>query len=205
MQVRSAGRHIAVEGRAQMPLPPRALLATLALLAGFLDSSHARPGVGGVATPRAALSFIADDAFGHFATREEVLGIWEMVPLAPEIQARVNVVNPWPAKYQYFVLLSDGRITWMVTDRKPDDPSKGGLIAAFNRLPGWNRFEFVGKGVLVVSYPDIPRLRELWSVQIVTKPFALLGVEHRPGDMLMSLDDGHGRPVYRRLLRRMPD
>ena len=30
------------------------------------------------------------------------------------------------------------------------------------------------------------------------------GTEFKAGDLLMSLDDGHGNPVYRRLLRRIP-
>ena len=57
---------------------------------------------------------------------------------------------------------------------------------------------------MVVTYSDRPGERERWGVNLLAQDFTSGGTDFKKGDLLMSLDDGHGNPVYRRLLRRLP-
>lgn len=182
----------------------RILLITFVFLVTSLSSAFGRVDANPAIVHRPSAILVADSGIGHFALREEILGVWELIPYPPEIQAKVNKVNPWPARFQYFVILGDGRITWMMTNQKPEGLNEKSLIETFKQLPGWNHFDFKN-GFIEITYPDIPGLKELWSTQIITKFMTPMGLEHRPGDMLMSLDDGHGGVIYRRLLRRMPE
>lgn len=54
-----------------------------------------------------SVTYAGAEDLGGFAEPEEIIGIWEMIPLP--FEQRINNVNPWPAKYQYYYISHDGK------------------------------------------------------------------------------------------------
>ena len=142
------------------------------------------------------------DERGGFAKPGDVVGYWQMIPMSAELTAK-NVENPWPLPHQYFAIYANGEMfshmSTHATDHTP--ASLDQLHATF---PNAVRYAFDADGFMVVTYSDRPGERERWGVNLLAQDFTSGGTEFKAGDLLMSLDDGHGNPIYRRLLRRIP-
>ncbi|WP_346353088.1 hypothetical protein [Azotosporobacter soli] len=139
---------------------------------------------------------------GHFAKPEEIVGYWELVQW-PEALKRINKVDPWPATpYQYFVFYADGKAASIMStlERKT---TRSDLDESNKVLRGAMSYEYK-EGIMLIRNAQIPGYQEKWGVNIIEKKFQAAGVDHLPGDMLMSLEDGTGKVVYYRHLRRMP-
>ena len=143
----------------------------------------------------------ADDR-GGFAQPGDVVGYWQMIPMSAELTAK-NVENPWPLPFQYFVFYANGEtFAHMSTHATAHTPASLDQLHAM--LPKTVRYAFNADGFMVVTRADQPDARELWGVNLLAQDFTSGGTDFKKGDLLMSLDDGHGNPVYRRLLRRLP-
>ena len=144
---------------------------------------------------------LADDR-GGFAQPGDVVGYWQMIPMSAELAAK-NVENPWPLPHQYFALYANGEMfAHMSTHATDHTPASLDKLHAM--LPKTVHYAFNADGFLVVTRDDQPDAKELWGVNLLARDFTSGGTDFKAGDLLMSLDDGHGNPVYRRLLRRIP-
>lgn len=147
--------------------------------------------------------FLFSDEGTRFAAQADLVGDWERIPFPP---GTVNKFEPWPMQYQYFAARPDGRINWMMTSQRQEGMTAGQLDQTLDRTPA-NRYQFSG-GFAVVTYPDIPNLKEVWLTRAVLKDTVIGGVESKAGDVLMAmLQNGLGgdiQPTYIRLLRRLP-
>lgn len=143
----------------------------------------------------------AEVSFARFATQEEVIGYWDLVQW-PEDMKRKQKVNPWPATpYQYFVFYDDGHLFYkMSTEESLTTPKE--LDALYAMFPPTITYE-MKNGFMLVRHSNLPGYGELWGVNIITKRIVIGTIEHLPGDLVMSLDDGKGQVVYYRHLRRM--
>ena len=167
------------------PLPFR--LAPALFLACILSSAAVRA---------------ADDPRGGFAKPGDVVGYWQMIPMSAELTAK-NVENPWPLPFQYFAIYANGEMfAHMSTHATEHTPASLDQLHAM--LPKTVRYAFNADGFMVVTRDDQPGTQELWGVNLLAQDFTSGGTDFKKGDLLMSLDDGHGNPVYRRLLRRLP-
>ena len=148
-----------------------------------------------------ATSLACADERGGFAKPGDVVGYWQMIPMSAELTAK-NVENPWPLPHQTFAIYANGEMfshmSTHATDHTP--ASLDQLHATF---PNAVRYAFDADGFMVVTYSDRPGERERWGVNLLAQDFTSGGTEFKAGDLLMSLDDGRGNPVYRRLLRRI--
>ena len=145
---------------------------------------------------------VSADERGGFAKPGDVVGYWQMIPMSAELTAK-NVENPWPLPHQYFAFYADGEMfSHMSTEATAHTPAS--LDKLHGMFPGAVRHAFNADGFLVVTYADRPGEQELWGVNLIARDFTSGGTDFKAGDLLMSLDDGRGNPVYRRLLRRLP-
>ena len=144
----------------------------------------------------------AEASRGGFAQPGDVVGYWQMIPMSAELAAK-NVVNPWPLPHQYFAIYANGEMfAHMSTHATDHTPASLDQLHAM--LPKTVHYAFNADGFMVVTRDDQPDARELWGVNLLAQDFTSGGTDFKAGDLLMSLDDGHGNPVYRRLLRRLP-
>ncbi len=149
-----------------------------------------------------AASFARADDRGGFAKPGDVVGYWAMVPMSAELTAK-NVENPWPLPHQYFAIYANGEMfAHMSTHATEHTPAS--LDKLHGMLPKTVHYAIDADGFLVVTRDDQPDAKERWGVNLLAQDFTSGGTEFKAGDLLMSLDDGQGNPVYRRLLRRIP-
>jgi hypothetical protein len=145
-------------------------------------------------------SSVADDP-GRFATKDDVIGFWKMLPLkSPE---KVNKVNPWPLPYQWFAFYEDGSLTSMAST-EDKVLSRKELAEAFDIVKSSAPRYSWSNGFMVVTYLSPPST-EHWGVNIVTSNLELSIGKLQPGDLIMTLAGGSdGGPVYYRILRKVP-
>ena len=144
----------------------------------------------------------AEDERGGFAKPGDVVGYWTMIPMSAELTAK-NTANPWPLPYQYFAIYANGEMfSHMSTDATDHTPAS--LDKLHEMIPHSVHYAFNADGFMVVTRDDQPDQKELWGVNLIAQDFSSGGTDFKKGDLLMSLDDGQGNPVYRRLLRRLP-
>ena len=143
-----------------------------------------------------------DDPRGGFAKPGDVVGYWTFIPMSAELTAK-NTVNPWPLPHQYFAIYANGEMfSHMSTEATEHTPAS--LDKLHGMFPDAVHYAFNNDGFMVVTYADRPGEKELWGVNLIAQDFSSGGTDFKKGDLLMSLDDGQGNPVYRRLLRRLP-
>ena len=148
-----------------------------------------------------AASRTGADERGGFAKPGDVVGYWQMIPMSAELTAK-NVENPWPLPHQYFAIYANGEMfAHMSTHATEHTPASLDQLHA--TFPNAVRYAFDADGFMVVTHADQPDQPELWGVNLLAQDFTSGGTEFKAGDLLMSLDDGRGNPVYRRLLRRI--
>lgn len=139
---------------------------------------------------------------GQFATKQDVIGYWEMIPI-PDAE-EINKVDPWPMPYQWFSFYEDGTLATMGSSEHESKTTED-LESVFTILED-SRFtwEFEPGGFLVVTSPDISGYQEAWGVNVITEERSLGPMEVKPGDLLMTLAGGEdGGPIYFRHLRRV--
>lgn len=76
------------------------------------------------------------------------------------------------------------------------------LDELYKSFPKYITYE-MKNGFMLIRHSNVPNYGELWGVNIVTKRTMIGSIEHLPGDLIMSLDDGKGKVIYYRHLRRM--
>ena len=149
-----------------------------------------------------AASLARADERGGFAKPGDVVGYWQMIPMSAELTAK-NVENPWPLPHQYFAIYANGEMfSHMSTHPSPQTHESLDKLHAM--FPNAVHYQYNKDGFLVVTHTEQPLDKEYWGVNLISRDFTMGGTEFKAGDLLMSLDDGHGNPVYRRLLRRIP-
>ena len=143
----------------------------------------------------------AEDPFGRAATPAEVIGAWERMPYPAAVAKEINRVNAWPLPFQYFLMLEDGRINWIMSRARQIGLTRQGLLETLERLP-WNRYK-ARPGRMEIDYPASPEIRESWRIDIVTRDLLVVGLPHRKGDLVMSLEVGGSEIIYYRTLRKL--
>ncbi len=143
----------------------------------------------------------ADDR-GGFAKPGDEVGYWTMIPFSEELAAK-NTENPWSLPHQYFAFYANGEMFSHMSSH-PSEPTHESLDKLHAMFPNAVHYQYNKDGFLVVTREDQPFNKELWGVNLISKDFSMSGTDFKAGDLLMSLDDGQGNVVYRRLLRRIP-
>lgn len=131
-------------------------------------------------------------------TRGELIGFWKKVPFPRE--SKLNKVNPWPEKFQWFAFYENGKVYSLMMD-EDDDFTAEQLKHLFTVLPADKTPDFVYNGTfLTIDNKDDKDYREVWGLNLFDKD---LNTSLKRGRLIMTLDDGKGNVVYYRLLERV--
>ncbi len=176
------------------------LLIAVILLLGPRETLAAHPRMRAGPTEQSAPTLLVDDAIMQKATKEQLVGAWEMIPVSPDM----NKANPYPLPFQYFAIMADGRIGSMMASKKQEGMTGRILVEALNHA-GWDHYEFQ-TGALILTHAQAPSRKEAWQVLVVTKDAVIRDLPHRKGDIVMVLLNGSDlHPIYFRHLQRLPD
>jgi hypothetical protein len=131
--------------------------------------------------------------------RSELIGFWKKVNLPNE--EKINKVNPWPLKYQWFAFYENGKVYSMMTNTDSNYTSKE-LQDIFSILPEETTPNYTFDGHFVtIDNKEIKDYQELWGVNLFAKDVEFI----KKGSLLMTLDDGKRKAniIYHRLLSRI--
>ena len=128
----------------------------------------------------------------------ELIGFWKKVDIPNE--EKMNQVNPWPQKYQWFAFYENGKVYSMMADEDENYTSKQ-LSEIFSVLPSDKTPNYELKGqFLTVDNKEIKDYQEVWGVNLFAKN---INGFLKKGRLIMSLDDGNGNVIYYRLLEKV--
>ena len=140
------------------------------------------------------------------AMSADVAGAWQMLRLPSEVALQVNSSPRFSEPYQWLLIVADGRIGLVTSPGPPPSPyTAASLRGVFEREPNWDAYTLVG-GIMTVTTPGVVGVfakRDVWQVDVVSAPGALLGLAVQPGDVVMALRGQYGDLVYRRVIRRI--
>ena len=133
-----------------------------------------------------------------FSQKNVLLGFWKKVEIPNE--DKLNQINPWPQKYQWFAFYENGKVYSMMSDKDYDYSSKE-LKEVFNVLPYDKTPNYILNGqFLSIDNKEIKDYEEKWGVNL----FAIdVNDFVKKGNLIMSLDDGKGNVIYYRLLKKI--
>jgi hypothetical protein len=118
-------------------------------------------------------------------TKEDLLGCWELVDFSAEAKRKINQVEPWPAKYQWFCFEADGTLGSMMSN-KPRSVTSAELKKSFAVLPKTLRYEVVRSG-LVKTDQDNGGQVIVWLASFMGKDVAFDGKLLKQGTLTMGV------------------
>lgn len=146
----------------------------------------------------------SSDGYHRACTARDIVGTWEVVKWRAlvtfgEKDKRSSYFHP----HQLYQFTADGTLKSM-TSTKPFD---SGSSRALDRVPTVISYHFPSAGQLETKRTDLASHRERWVCHFVTKHVddASHQVHLRQGDVVMTLLDRSGKPLFIRQLRRMSD
>ncbi len=146
----------------------------------------------------AAISQEKKSEAGGPPSLSELIGFWKKIDIPSE--DKLNQVNPWPQKYQWFAFYENGKVYSMMINEDENYTSKQ-LAEIFSILPSEKTPNYELKGqFLTIDNKEIKDYQELWGVNLFAKD---INDFLKKGRLIMSLDDGSGNVIYYRLLERV--
>lgn len=137
----------------------------------------------------------------NFANKSQIIGHWELVQWPDEAKKKMNKVDPWPSKYQWFAIYENGTMFSMMSTH-PEQVNSKKLDELSRMMPSTVSYT-LKNDTFLVRHSDIKNYEEVWRVNVITKRIEKNGVEFLPEDILMSLYRGKSMPVYYRHLRKI--
>ncbi len=191
----------------------------LPLLALGLVAACAEPGLrfgDDAAAPVAVPATAEKPALTRPALAADLLGGWQNLALPVELRQPSQPQGALAAPWQWYLFLPDGRFGIVASESAPLGPvTTTDLRAEFESAP---HFDFYAMGP--TGWDGIPgrlkiepanaagysfRGRQIWQVDLVMNAGRGLGIDLKPGDLVMTLLDSAGAPLYYRALRRIAD
>ncbi len=143
-------------------------------------------------------SHAQNSSAGGPPTEKQLIGFWKKVNHPNEDE--INIVNPWPQKFQWFAFYKDGSFNSMMMDEDANYSAKD-LNTMFKIFPHNQSPQYILNGqMLLITQPTIPDYQETWGVNLLAMDINELLTK---GRLIMSLDDGAGNPIYYRILERV--
>jgi hypothetical protein len=145
----------------------------------------------------------AAEVYSRVATKQEILGCWELVQWPEDVKKQSNKQDPWPGtKYQWFKFYEDGHMTMMMSSHN-EAHTKQELDSIMDSLPSVIKYTYYDQGVMIVTRTDIKNYGEIWNVSYCIKRRIVGKADFKPGDLVMVLKNVKKEIVYYRQLRRV--
>ncbi len=128
----------------------------------------------------------------------EIIGFWQKIEHPNE--KKVNKVNPWPLKYQWFGFYKNGKVYSMMTSEDTTYTAKE-LDEIFKSLPEERVPNYKLNGQFIyIDNKEIKNYLEVWGINLLRKNAS---ATLKKGMLIMTLDDGKGNVIYYRILKKV--
>ena len=135
-------------------------------------------------------------------SNEEIVGCWKLIDFSEKVKRKMNTVDPWPVKYQWFCFDRDGTLN-TVSSSVENETSESELRKAFNILPKEIKYSIPQKGVMITEHKSVNQ-KLAWGIKFTKDPIVLDGKNIEKHTLIMILFDNKiEKPIYHRFLRRI--
>ncbi len=143
----------------------------------------------------------------------ELIGSWQMVQLPPSFIQPTRPTSPFSNSWQWFIVspmdgTGVGRIGIVTLVEAPKVPLNDQILAdTWAQAPMYDTYRMAG-GVMSITPVAVTgwsaQGTQTWRIYTVTNAGLMLGMQAIPGDVLMTLTTPDNKPLYYRMLRRVP-
>lgn len=139
----------------------------------------------------------------HVESLDQIAGCWEMIVFSEETKNKMNEIDPWPAKYQWFCFSAEGSLKTMSSSVADQNISTAGLQEIFARVPHDIECFIPEPGVIITKQLSVKQ--DLgWLARFMGAPAIVDGIKIEEGTLVMSLySEKENKTVYSRFLKRM--
>lgn len=152
-------------------------------------------------------------AMMNVAQPNELIGSWQMVQLPPSFIQPSRPTSPFSNPWQWFIIspldeAGSGKIGVVSRADAPKVQVNDQILAdAWSQTPIYDTYRMAG-GVMSITPLAVTgwsaQGTQTWRVYTVTNSGLMLGMNALPGDVLMVLTTPDNKPLYYRMLRRIP-
>jgi hypothetical protein len=149
----------------------------------------------------------------NVAQPNEIIGSWQVVHLPPSFVQPTRPTAPFSNPWQWLIIspmdaAGVGRIGLVTRAEAPNVPVNDQILAdAWAEAPMYDTYRMAG-GVMSITPVAVTgwsaQGTQTWRLYTVTNPGLMLGMQALPGDLLMTLTTPDNKPLYYRMLRRVP-
>ncbi|WP_374383296.1 hypothetical protein [Dongia sp.] len=149
----------------------------------------------------------------NVAQPNEIIGSWQLVQLPPTFIQPTRPTAPFTNPWQWFIVspmdqTGTGRIGLVTRADPPKVPVNDQILAdAWSEAPMYDTYRMAG-GVMSITPVAVTgwsaQGTQTWRLYTVTNAGLMLGMLAQPGDLLMTLTTPDNKPLYYRMLRRVP-
>ena len=136
----------------------------------------------------------------------DIVGCWERIDFSKEAQKKVNEIEPWPIRYQWYCFESDGYLHTMGSTKHTTQTSAT-LHDSFKSLPKETKYTIPQKGIIltVQNIPNSTSKQSLtWGANFTGDTVIFDGKTVNKGALIMSLyNKEKQKNVYYRYLVRV--
>lgn len=132
----------------------------------------------------------------------DLVGCWERVDFSEEAKKKINEIEPWPTRYQWFCFEQDGTLSsFMSTESKKMTPSE--LRELFKQIPIEFSFELLPNSIIKTEGKSAKQTI-YWSSALLGNTVTFDDKVIEKGTLIMSLfDNNKKKVVYSRYLKRL--
>jgi len=117
---------------------------------------------------------------------EDMFGCYKRINFPEQITKKMNSIEPWPAKHQWFCFDYEGNM-YSLSQSNDAVYTEEDLWKAFKKLPKDITYTIPKKGI-VITVQKSAKQKILWSTRIIKGYFLIIGGKHIPdGSLVMSL------------------
>jgi hypothetical protein len=133
--------------------------------------------------------------------QDDLPGLWTVVRWTTYIDP--SQLNSYAAPHQWFWISLDGSIRSVVSNRPNDQV--GAIRETLEAMPEVVHFTSPANGVIETTRSDQPGAAERWLAYTITAnlPAGENNPEQLAGDVVMTLIDQSGKPIYTRQMRKL--
>ena len=138
-------------------------------------------------------------------TKDDVFGCYEKINFSAEVSKKMNAIEPWPAKFQWFCFDDDGTM-YNLNQSDHTEYTEDVLWEAFKKIPKDIAYTIPRKGI-IVTVQKSAKQRILWGASKVKGILFRVGNQNIPnGTLIMSLYSPKVKKhIYHRFLKRVAE
>ena len=140
---------------------------------------------------------------GYGDAYADIVGCWERIDFSEEAKKKINEIEPWPIRYQWYCFETDGTLyTYGSTDYTKQTSTS--LREMFKLVPKEISYSFPQKGIIKTEHRS-GKQTIIWASTFMGNTVSFDQKTIEKGTLIMALYDSQkNKPVYYRYLKRVP-